>query len=151
MRPMTTLTRFHWSLVTKNLHGHEMLRKQIQEKIGKLEKRLKHFPPDAVHLQIMLGRRPKRWLHTAALNLRLPSNILHSEKSSTDIIKAFDDAVDALLREVESLKARLRRERLWKRQQRREQLHRLKVVGFTAKVMPDGAGPQTHEETDDHG
>lgn len=150
MRPMTTLTTFQWNLVTKNLHGHEMLRKQIQEKIGKLEKHLKHFPPDTVHLQIALGRQPKRCLHTAALNLRLPSNILHSEKSSMDVIKAFDDAVDALLREVESLKARLRRERLWKRQPRREQLHRLKAGDFTAETTPDGAGPQTREETDNH-
>jgi ribosomal subunit interface protein len=150
MRPVTTLTTFHWSLVTKKLHGHEMLRKQIHEKIGKLEKHLKHFPPDTVYLQIALGRQPKKSLYTAALNLRVPSNILHSEKSSTDVIKAFDDAVDALLREVESLKARLRRERLWKRQQRREQLHRLKAGSFTAEVMPGGAGPQTREETDDH-
>jgi ribosomal subunit interface protein len=148
MRPMTTLTTFHWSLVTKNLHGHEMLRKQIYEKIGKLEKHLKHFPPDTVHLQIVLGRQPKRCLHTAALNLRLPSNILHSEKSSTDVIKAFGDAVEALLREVESLKARLRRERLWKRQQRREQLHRLKAAGFTAEATPDGVGPQDAEDAD---
>jgi ribosomal subunit interface protein len=148
MRPMATLTTFHWSLVTKNLHGHEMLRKQIHEKIGKLERHLKHFPPDTVHLQIMLGRQPKKSLHTVALNLRVPSNILHSEKSSTDVIKAFDDAVDALLREVESLKARLRRERLWKRQPRREQLHRLKARGFTAEVAPDGAGRQAPDDAD---
>jgi len=146
MRPVTTLTTFQWSLVTKNLHGHEMLRKQIHEKVSKLEKHLKHFPPDAVHLQIVLGRQPKRCLHTAALNLRLPSNILHSEKSSTDVIKAFDDAVEALLREVESLKARLRRERLWKHQQRREEVHRLTATGFTAETMPDGSGPQDSEE-----
>jgi ribosomal subunit interface protein len=95
MRPTTTLTAFHWNLVTKDLHGHEMLRKQIHEKVGKLEKHLKHFPSDTVHLQIALGRQPKRCLHPAALNLRVPSNILHSEKSSTDIITAFDDAVGA--------------------------------------------------------
>ena len=148
MRPTTTLSTFQWSIVTRNLHGHEMLRKQIQEKVGKLEKHLKHFPLDTVHLQIVLARQPKRALHVAALNLRLPSNILHSEKSSTDIIKAFDSAVDALLREVESLKARLRRETLWKRQQRREQLHRLKATDFTTKTVPDGVSSQNREETD---
>lgn len=146
MRPTTTLSTFQWSLVTRNLHGHEMLRKQIQEKISKLEKHLRHFPPDAVYLQIALGRQPKRCLHTAALNLRLPSNILHSEKSSTDVIKAFDDAVHALLREVEALKARLRRERLWKRQPRREELQRLKAAAFPAETAPDGAGLQQNLE-----
>lgn len=148
MRPTTTLSTFQWSIVTRNLHGHEMLRKQIQEKVGKLEKHLKHFPPDTVHLQIVLGRQPKRALYVAALNLRLPSNILHSEKSSTDIIKAFDSAVDALLREVESLKARLRRETLWKRQQRRERLHHLKGADFTTETMPDAISSPSREETD---
>jgi ribosomal subunit interface protein len=135
MRPTTTASTFRWSIVTRHLHGHEMLRKQMQDKVGKLEKHLKHFPPDTVHLQIVLGRQPKKALHVAALNLRLPSNILHSEKSSTDIIKAFDDAVDALLREVESLKARLRRETLWKRP-----LHRRSDARRCRVAKPQGSG-----------
>ena len=69
---MTTTqpTSFSWNLVTRNLHGHELLRKKIHEKITKLEKHLKHFPPDTVHLQIALERHPKKPLHTAALTLR---------------------------------------------------------------------------------
>jgi len=74
-----------------------------------------HFPSDAVHLQVVLERHPKKLLHTATLTLRVPSNILHSEKSAPDIISAFDSAVKALLRELQSLKADLRRERFWKR------------------------------------
>ena len=58
--------------------------------LTKLEKHLKHFPPDSIHLQIVLERHPKKPLHSAALNLRVPSNILHSEKSSADVIKAFE-------------------------------------------------------------
>src|SRR5205085_9865053 len=79
-----TLTALPWNLVTKNLHGHELLRKKLHQKITKLEKHLEHFPPDTVHLQIVLERHPKKPLHSAALNLRVPSNILHSEKSSAD-------------------------------------------------------------------
>jgi ribosomal subunit interface protein len=107
---MNTLTALPWNLVTKNLHGHELLRKKLHQKITKLEKHLKHFPPDTVHLQIVLERHPKKPLHSAALNLRVPSNILHSEKSSADVIKALDEAVKALLRDLDSLKAELRRE-----------------------------------------
>src|SRR5438128_3013390 len=91
--PMTTLTTLPWNLVTKNLHGHELLRKKIHEKITKLEKHVKHFPPDTVHLQISLERHPKKPLHTAVLTLRVPSNLLHGKKSAPDVIKAFDDAV----------------------------------------------------------
>src|SRR5467141_695183 len=130
--PMTTLTALPWNLVTKNLHGHELLRKKLHQKITKLEKHLKHFPPDTVHLQIVLERHPKKPLHSAALNLRVPSNILHSEKSSADAVKA-------LLRDLDSLKAELRREVFWKRKERREQFRQLKVAGFAAEPMLEGA------------
>src|SRR5437016_2173931 len=44
-----------WNLVTKYLHGHELLREKLREKIHKLETHLKHFPPGTVHLQICLA------------------------------------------------------------------------------------------------
>ena len=112
---MTSLTTLPWNLVTKNLQVDGLLRKKLRQKITKLEKHLKHFPPDAVQLLVVLERHPKKPLHAAALTLRVPSNILHSEKSAPDVIKAFDDAVKVLLREVESLKSDLRAEKSWKR------------------------------------
>ncbi|HEY9173074.1 MAG TPA: HPF/RaiA family ribosome-associated protein [Verrucomicrobiae bacterium] len=131
-----------WNLVTRNLHGHELLRKKLRQKITKLEKHLKHFPPDAVHLHIALERHPRKEHHIAALTLRVPSNILRSEKSSPDVIKAFDDAVKALLRELESLKSELRREQFWKRKDRREQLRQFKAEGFAPEPQAAGTGPQ---------
>ena len=143
---MTTLTPLPWNLVTKNLHGHELLRKKLHQKITKLEKHLKHFPPDSIHLQIVLERHPKKPLHSAALNLRVPSNILHSEKSSADVIKAFDEAVKTLLRDLDSLKAELRREVFWRRKERRERFRQPKAAGFAAEPMSEGAGPQELED-----
>src|SRR5256885_1862727 len=143
---MTTLTTLPWNLVTKNLHGHELLRKKLREKMTRLEKHLKHFPPGTVHLHIALERNPKKDHFIAALNLRVPSNILHSEKSAPDVIKAFDDAIKSLLRELASLKAGLRRETLWKRKDRRAHLRELKACGFAAEPMTEGAGPQKLED-----
>ena len=134
-----------WNVVTKNLHGHELLRKKIHEKIAKLEKYLKHFPPDTVHLHITLERHPRREGYTAALTLRVPSNVLQSTKSADDVIKAFDDAVKALLRELEAFKADLRREPLWKRKARREQLHEFNAEGFSPEPQRKGAGPQKYK------
>jgi hypothetical protein len=74
------------------------------------------------------GTAPKKALFVARLTLRVPSNILRSEKSASDVIKAFDDAVKALLRELVSLMADLRREIFWKRRERRKQLHALKAA-----------------------
>ena len=135
-----------WNLVTKNLHGHELLRKKLRQKIAKLEKHLQHFPPDTVHLHITLERHPQKPLHTAALTLRVPSNVLCSEKTSPDVIKAFDDSVKALLRELDSLKSELRREMFWKRKARREQLHQLKAAGFAPAPQDEGAGPQNRTD-----
>ena len=142
----THLTELPWNLVTKNLHGHELLRKKLREKIFKLEKHLTHFPADTVHLHIALERHPRKAFHTAALTLRVPSNILHSRKSASDVIKAFDDAVKALLRELASLKSELRREVFWKRKARRSRLFEIKASGFTAQPQAEGTGPQS--ETD---
>ena len=142
----THLRELPWNLVTKNLHGHEMLRKKLREKIFKLEKHLAHFPADAVHLHIALERHPRKVLHTAALTLRVPSNILHSRKSASDVIKAFDDAIKALLRELVALKSELRREVFWKRKARRSRLREIKASGFTTQPQAEGVGPQN--ETD---
>ncbi len=111
-----------WSLVTKGMRPHGQLRTKLQQKIGKLETHLEHFPQDAVHLQISFERHPRKVWFAAALTLRLPSNILHAEKSGADPIPAFDLAVKALLREVAVLKSALRRESEWKRASRSEAL-----------------------------
>src|SRR5258707_7591128 len=106
----TNNASFSWNLVTKNVERQPLLEKKLRQKIIKLEKHLKHFPPDAVHLQIVLERHARKPLFTAALTLRVPSNILYSEKSARDVIQAFDEAVKWLQRELESLKADLLRE-----------------------------------------
>ncbi len=109
-----------WSLVTKGMRPHGQLRDKLQQKINKLEIHLEHFPEDAVHLQVNFQRQPKKHWFTAALTLRLPSNILRAEKSGADPIPAFDQAVKALLREVAVLKSALRHESEWKLASRRE-------------------------------
>lgn len=104
-----------WNLVTKGMRPHGQLQKKLQEKISKLETHLAHFPTDAVHLQVHLQRHAKKLWFDATLTLRLPSNILHSEKSGEDPVPAFDQAIKALLREIAVLKSALRRESDWKR------------------------------------
>ncbi len=140
--PTTPTATISWNVVTRNLHGHELLRKKILQKISKLARWLRHFPPDTVHLLVSLERHPRKEHYTAALTLRVPSNILRSEKSGPDLIRAFDQAVKALLRELESLKAQLRRETYWKRKARRQLLRTLKLAGFAAGPQADGEGPQ---------
>jgi len=109
-----------WNLVTKGMRPHAQLQSKLEQKIAKLETYLEHFPSDAVHLQVNLERHLKRAWFDAALTLRLPSNILQSEKSGPDPLPAFDQAIKALLREVAGLKSDLRRESDWQRVARRK-------------------------------
>lgn len=103
----------NWTLVTKRMRPHEQIKNKLQDKIGKLEKHIEHFPSDAVHLQVNLERHPRKLSFDAALTLWLPSNVLRAGKSGSDPITALDQAIKALLREVAVLKSALRRESQW--------------------------------------
>jgi ribosomal subunit interface protein len=113
--------KLKWNLTTKGLRPHDQLQSKLEEKVAKLETYLAHFPPDAVHLQVVLERHDREPLFSAALTLRLPSTILQSEKTGSDPIPAFDKAVKALLREVVGVKSSLRRESDWPRVAQRKE------------------------------
>jgi RNA polymerase sigma factor (sigma-70 family) len=135
-----------WSLVSKHLRPHAQLQEKIREKISKLEQHLQHFPTDAVHLLVNLEHHVKRDVFTAALTLRLPSNIIRSEKESKgDPVPAFDKAVRALLRELEDFKSALRREAAWRRKGRRPTRRALKPGRLAEKPQP--AGPRSLSDT----
>ncbi len=136
---MKTPNSLPWNLLTKNVNGHEQLQSKIRQKISKLETHLQHFPPDSVHLQIALEQNPRKRMFTSSLNLRLPSNILHSTKSAADIITAFDDSIKALLREIQSFKSDLRRESTWKGKDTRQLMQ--PSPRFATEPLPEGAGP----------
>lgn len=99
-----------WNLVARHLKPHAQWRSKMQQKISKLEQHLTKFPPDAVHLQVQIERRPKREEFEVTLILTLPLKTLRSAKSAADPISALESAVRALLRELGTLKAEIRRE-----------------------------------------
>src|SRR5438093_1824428 len=140
--PMKLENSFSWNVVTKNFHAHEQLRQKLRSKLTKLERHLQRFPHDAVHLQVALERHPKKDLFSAALSLRIPSNILRSKKQAPDPIPALDRATKTLLRQLSGFKSGLRREALWKRKERRAELHTAKVFRFADAPMANGTGPQ---------
>lgn len=141
--------RIPWNIVTKNLSPSDAripLERKLQQKIAKFDRFLAHFPADAVHLQIVLEKHPRKDRYLASLTLRVPSDILHSEEAGLDLIGAFDWAVKSLLRKLKSYKSSLRGEKFWKREERREKLHALKATGFEFEPQDDGEGPQTNKD-----
>jgi len=137
---------FSWNLVTRNFRAHDQLRSKLRQKLGKLELHLQRFPHDAVHLHVGLEKHPKRELFTARLVLRVPSNILSSQKCAADPVPALDGAIKTLLRQLAGLKSELRREALWKRKARRAELRAAKLLRFAPDPMGVGTGPQNESD-----
>lgn len=138
----TQLVPFSWNLVTRNLHGHPLLRKQLSRRLQLLGKHIRDYPPDGVHLHLLLEKNPHRTLYSAALTLRLPKHILHAEKTAREPILALDKSFDALVREVERVKGHQRKEEEWKRKARRQALPQIRASGFAPEPLAEGEGPQ---------
>lgn len=132
-----------WHIVNRNLTPGVTELEKLCQKIGGLAKLLVHFPPDSLHLQVVLDKLPKKGLFDVRLTLRLPSNILHAEKTGTDLLVTINTAMQALKREVMGLKADLRGDYRWKRPARRAELNAAKEarlawpVPIEAGVEPD--------------
>ncbi len=121
-----------WTLSTKGMRPHGQLRQKLQQKIRKLETHLEHFPPDAVFLLVQIAALPKQAQFRSALTLHLPSNVLRAEKTGSDPVPAFDQAIKSLLRELAVLKSSLRRESEWKRVARRAAIEGTRAVAVPA-------------------
>jgi RNA polymerase sigma factor (sigma-70 family) len=141
--PTRLQASFSWNIVTKGFHAHQQVHEKLRSALSKLERHLEHFPSDAVHLQVVLEKHPRKPQFTAGLVLRVPSNILRSAQDGSDPVSALSSAVRTLLRQLESLKSELRREVLWKRKSRRAELHASKPLRFAASPLASGTGPQS--------
>lgn len=134
-----------WNLVTKNTALDEEFHRKLHQKVRKLDAHLIRFPHDALHLHVAIEKHPKKPLHTVSLTLRLPSHILHSEKSASEAIPAFDLAVKALLRELKTFKAHLRREHKWRTETFEETMPK-PPRSLAEAPLEEGAGPQSMED-----
>jgi ribosomal subunit interface protein len=143
---MSTNIEIPWNFITQNIQHDEFIEKKIHEKVAKIARHLGGFPKDSVHLHVALERSAKQDCFTARLTLRVPSNILHSEKTTDDLIKALNLAIDSLLHDLEAFKATLTGSRYWKRKERRDLSHYLKSAAFALQAQAAGTGPQNDED-----
>lgn len=82
----------------------------------KLERLLKHFSPDMIHLHGVLEYHSNREIPTCSLNLSLPSAVLHASETGDSILSAMQECFKEVIRQVGKHKDRLRREGSWHRQ-----------------------------------
>jgi ribosomal subunit interface protein len=132
-----------WNIVNHTGEAFELVSEKIRRKIVKLETLLRHFPQDAVHLQITLDEESKRKAYVVGLNLRVPSNVLHVSKESKSLVKAIDEAVRTLLLQLEKDKSRRRREHLMKHRDRKAAPP---AIPFAEKPLAQGTHPQSRAD-----
>lgn len=101
------------------------LHQMFGERAAELEGRLKDFPPDLVHLEGRIEKNPNHELYRASLRLKLPSTVLAVAEEGHDLAAVMAEAFEELFRRTDKHLARLRREPLWKRPERRERLREL--------------------------
>jgi ribosomal subunit interface protein len=142
---IATSNAISWNIVNKNVIAGYTVKETLARKIGKLAKNLAGFAPETLHLQVVLEKLPKKGAFTVRLTLRMPSHILHAQKSAQDLLAAIDAAAKALDHEVKSLRSKMRGDYRWKRPAWRARLNEEMALVF-AEPLEDGAGPQTPGE-----
>ena len=95
-----------------DIHSHEVtvtpqIDKIIEEKLAKLDERLKSYHPDVARLEIQIRRQEKKQILACALTLHAYREELHAEKEATELGEAVDRAFDALFKEVEHYRVRI--------------------------------------------
>jgi RNA polymerase sigma factor (sigma-70 family) len=115
----------------KHFEPRERARKLVEELTARLEKQIKDFPQDSVFLRALIEENPVRKIYHVSITLDLPGGTLAAKEELHDPVETIRDAFNEIERQIERHKARLRRDYLWKRPARRDELRR-KTSGKTA-------------------
>jgi RNA polymerase sigma factor (sigma-70 family) len=105
--------------------GRPRLHQMFGERAAELKRRLKDFPPELVQLEGRIEKNPNHALYRASLRLKLPSTVLAVAEEGHDLTAIMAEAFEDLFRRTDKHLARLRREPLWKRSERRKRLRSL--------------------------
>jgi len=110
--------------------GH--VRQLLEELLGRLEHKLRHFPEDAVSVRVVFEENGSRTLSRASLTCHVPGHTIAAHEEQRDAGAAIRGVFAEVERQLEKQKARLRREHLRKRIASRRFLIAPLVAGLLA-------------------
>lgn len=107
-----------------NVHSdlRKEVEKQSQHHIEKLNRFLKSYSPDLVHLHGYLDKTPRTAEFELSLNLVLPTGTLHATGSGSGVRRAVKMAFAEIEVQVKKHQQKLRKDFLWKRKRGRAAL-----------------------------
>jgi ribosome-associated translation inhibitor RaiA len=102
----------------------EVIEKEAERQIAKLERLLKKSAPDQVVLHGSLEKTPRKVEYNFFLNVKLPTGSLHACGTSTEIRASAKAAFAEIEVQVKKHREKLRKDYLWKRKRERPETGR---------------------------
>lgn len=90
-----------------NIRVDDSLTRVIENKVGKVEERLKRYHPDAADLEIRLAHQDKVKEYECDLKLTAFRNTMNAKKTGPDLRVAVDRSFEALMRELDNYRAKV--------------------------------------------
>lgn len=87
--------------------------------VGKLDRLLKHYAPDAAQLHCSLEKTPRKTEFGFSINLTLTTGALHATGFGSDVRISVKAAFAELDAQVKKHQAKLRKDYVWKRKRSR--------------------------------
>jgi ribosome-associated translation inhibitor RaiA len=103
----------------KNVEVREPVELEANRQVGKMEKLLKSYAPDAVQLHACFEKQARKPEYNVSLNLSLPTGTLHCTGTGADIPRSLKTAFAELSSQIKKHQSRLRHDSEWKRKRPR--------------------------------
>lgn len=108
------------SISYKHVTSHSAVEAEVERHTGKLNKLLKSYAPDLVHLHGIFAKNPHNAEHSFSLNLSLPTGTLHATGTGESVRTSCKKSFSELEGQVKKHQSRLRKDYEWKRKRRRD-------------------------------
>ena len=113
----------------------EAIEHETERHAQKLNRLLKHYAADVVHLHGSLEKTPRKTEFNFSVNLNIPTGTLHATGVGADALGSAKAAFAELEKQVKKHQAKLRKDYVWKKEARHHRAHaaRSSVVRLSAR------------------
>jgi RNA polymerase sigma factor (sigma-70 family) len=136
--------------ISYKVHKTPDIEKEINHLLEKLNRRLRTFRPELVHLKGLIEQNSTREGAVVSLNLRLPSGQMAAQESAPNALGALKAASDDLILQIGKHKDLLRSSHKWRRRGSRNRVNgdstdRARLSLDRDKVMPSPAASASND------
>lgn len=103
-------------LILKNIRRTKVLGEVIEKDVEKIERHIRTFSDDALHLEIRLEKSPHKDDYEAWMGIYLPKKIVRAHEHAEDKLTCINETTKALIRQIEKIKGQWDRGHCKKRQ-----------------------------------